>query len=166
MTRRNAGCKTQTKPWGMNKKRWIDFYFQLIYITSERVEGSKAICYLASFMHSVILGYITEETKSNKYTSIEIKKCCRRHKKLSRFSKANLTSLRARFKIIINILNKNNNENQMGASANLCFSQFTPPTGAWGSSGCHHRRLAAMLRGRGGWWGQYKERRPWSKRPI
>jgi hypothetical protein len=50
-----------------------------------------------------------------------------------------LTSLRARFKIIINILNKNNNENQMGA-ANLCFSQFTPLgreevadaiTGAW-----------------------------------
>ncbi len=90
-------------------------------------------------MHSVILGYITEETKSNKYTSIEIKKCCRRHKKLPGFSTENLTSLRARFKININILNKNNNENQMGA-ANLCFSQFTPLgreevadaiTGAW-----------------------------------
>jgi hypothetical protein len=56
----------------MNKKRWIDFYFQLIYITSERVEGSKAICYLGSFMHSVILGCITEQ-KQNQINTLQLK---------------------------------------------------------------------------------------------
>jgi hypothetical protein len=48
------------------------FLFSIDFIPPERVEGSKAICYLGSFMHSVILGCITEQ-KQNQINTLQLK---------------------------------------------------------------------------------------------